>query len=173
MPERPEHKPALAGKAIVEGSGIRLEPLPEGHLLHVMGAIDGDSLANALSAAGLATSAVRQAGYQQWYITGEESLTPLRIARLADHLRGRGFVCDQSHGRIRIALSGPRAADLLARGTAVDLDPATFPVGQSAVTLFGHVSVQLTRAQATRFELTVLRSFAEDLYEMFERVVAA
>jgi sarcosine oxidase subunit gamma len=173
MPERPEHKPALTGKETVEGSGIRLEPLPEGHLLHVMGAIDGDSLINALSAAGLATSAVRQAGYQQWYITGEESLPPPRIALLADHLRGRGFVCDQSHGRISIALSGPRAADVLARGTAVDLDRAAFPVGQSAVTLFGHVSVQLTRTQATRFELTVLRSFAEDLYEMFERVVAA
>jgi sarcosine oxidase subunit gamma len=173
MPERPEHKPALTGKETVEGSGIRLEPLPEGHLLHVMGAIDGDSLINALSAAGLATSAVRQAGYQQWYITGEESLPPSHITLLADHLRGRGFVCDQSHGRIRIALSGPRAADVLARGTAVDLDRAAFPVGQSAVTLFGHVSVQLTRTQAMRFELTVLRSFAEDLYEMFERVVAA
>ncbi len=173
MPERPEHKPALAGKATVEGSGIRLEPLPEGHLLHVMAAIDGDSLANALSAAGLATSAARVAGYQQWYITGEESLPPSRITLLADHLRGRGFVCDQSHGRIRIALSGPRAADLLTRGTAVDIDPTAFPVGQSAVTLFGHVSVQLTRTQATRFELTVLRSFAEDLYEMLEHAAAA
>ncbi|GAA3071691.1 sarcosine oxidase subunit gamma [Rhizobium viscosum] len=172
MPERPEHKPALADKATVEGSGIRLEPLPEGHLLHVIGAFDGDSLANALPTAGLATSTVRAAGYQQWYITGEESLPPSRIALLADHLKGRGFVSDQSHGRIRIALSGPRAADLLAQGTAVDLDAAAFPIGQSAVTLFGHVSVQLTRTQAARFELTVLRSFAEDLYEMLEHAAA-
>ncbi|MBW9052687.1 sarcosine oxidase subunit gamma [Rhizobium mesosinicum] len=173
MPERPEHRPALAGKTTVEGPGIRLEPLPEGHLLHVVGAIDGDSLASALAAVGLAASSVRPAGYQQWYITGDDSLPPSRIALLADRLRGGGFVCDQSHGRIRFALSGPRAADLLLQGTAVDLDPASFPIGQSAVTLFGHVSVQLTRTQATAFEITVLRSFAEDLYEMLERAAAA
>ncbi|MBB3562642.1 heterotetrameric sarcosine oxidase gamma subunit [Rhizobium sp. BK512] len=42
-----------------------------------------------------------------------------------------------------------------------------------AVALFGHVSVHLTRTQTTRFELTVLRSFAEDLYEMLEHAAAA
>jgi sarcosine oxidase subunit gamma len=165
MPDRPDHKPALAGNDIFEGSGIRLEPLPEGHLLHVMGDIDRAYLAKSLSAAGLATSAVRQAGYQQWYVTGDESLTPSQIAFFADQLKGQGFVCDQSHGRIRIALSGSRALELLSQGTAVDLDLAVFPVGHSAITLFGHISVQLTRMQVTGFEFVVLRSFAEDLYE--------
>lgn len=173
MSERPEHKPALAGKATTEGSGIRLEPLPEGHLLHVMGAFDGDTLAESLSAAGLAKSAIQQAGYQQWCVTGDESLPPAQIALLADHLRGKGFVCDQSHGRVRIALSGFRAQELLSQGTAVDLDPAAFPVGHSAVTLFGHISVQLTRTHATRFEFAVLRSFAENLYDMLERAALA
>ncbi len=136
-----------------------------------MGAIDGDNLANMLSVAGLATSAVRPAG-QQWYVTVEESLPPPRIALLADHLRGKGFVCDQNHGRLRIAVSGPCAADLRSQGTAVDLDLAAFPIGQSAVTLFRHVSVQLTRMEVKRFELTVLRSFAEGVYRELSLVCA-
>ncbi|MDQ0561240.1 sarcosine oxidase subunit gamma [Rhizobium mesoamericanum] len=170
MPDLPEHRPALAGKAIFEGPGIRLEPLPEGHLLHIMGALDAESLAGYLSAAGLPASAVRPAGYQQWYIAGDEDLSPPHIAALAEHLKGKAFVSDQSHGRIRIGLSGAKVADLLSRGTAVDLDPAIFPVGHSAVTLFGHVSVQLTHTQTDRFELTVLRSYAVDLYEALEHL---
>lgn len=173
MPDLPEHRPALAGKAIFEGPGIRLEPLPEGHLLHVMGAIDAESLAGHLSAAGLLASTVRPAGYQQWYIAGDEDLSPPRIAALAEPLKGKAFISDQSHGRIRIGFSGLQAADLLARGTAVDLDPSAFPVGHSAVTLFGHVSIQLTRTATDRFELTVLRSYAEDLYETLKHTAAA
>ncbi|WP_454854836.1 sarcosine oxidase subunit gamma [Rhizobium binxianense] len=173
MPDLPEYRPALAGKAILEGPGIRLEPLPEGHLLHVMGAVDAESLAGHLSAVELPANAIRPAGYQQWYIAGNETLSPQRVAALAEHLKGAAFVSDQSHGRIRIGFSGAQAADLLARGTAVDLDPPAFPVGRSAVTLFGHVSVQLTRTETDRFELTVLRSYAEDLYETLEHIAAA
>jgi sarcosine oxidase, subunit gamma len=173
MPDRPPHKPALAGKPIVDRPGLRLEPLPEGHLLHVMGNIDRAGLAKSLTAAGLATSAVRQAGYQQWYVAGDERLTRSQIALFADQLKGNGFVSDQSHGRICIAVSGSRVLVLLSLGTAVDLDLAAFPVDHSVVTLFGHISVQLTRMQETRFEITVLRSYAEDLYETLEHAAAA
>ncbi|MBB3659349.1 sarcosine oxidase subunit gamma [Rhizobium sp. BK650] len=170
MPDLPKYRPALARKAIQAGPGIRLEPLPEGHLLHIIGSVDAQRLAGYLSAAGLTASAVRPAGYQQWYIVGDEDLSPTHVAALAERLKGTAFVSDQSHGRVRIGFSGAQAADLLSRGTAVDLDPTTFPVGRSAVTLFGHVSVQLTRTHTDRFELTVLRSYAEDLYDALEEL---
>jgi sarcosine oxidase subunit gamma len=171
MPDRPTHKSALAGRHAITGANIRLEMLPEGHLLHVLGAIDGAELAGHLARLGFSASAIRPAGFQQWFIAGDEALTPPRIAELAAPLKPRAFVSDQSHGRVRIGLSGSTAADLLAKGTAVDL--AVFAEGQSAVTLFGHISVQLARTGADRFELTVLRSFSESLWEELEHLALA
>jgi sarcosine oxidase subunit gamma len=173
MPDRPEHRPALAGKAVFEGPGIRLETLPEGHLLHVMGPIDTESLAGYLSAAKLTGSSLRSAGYRQWFVVGDDKLLPARIAALSSVLQGNAFVSDQSHGRIRIGLSGAHAIDILAKGTAVDLDPSVFPEGRSVVTLFGHVSLHLTRTAPHRFELIVLRSYAEHLHEELEHLAAA
>lgn len=72
MPERSEHKPAFADKVPAFG----LSRCRKAISCMSIGAFDGDSLANALSAAGLATSAARAAGSQQWYIAGEESLPP-------------------------------------------------------------------------------------------------
>ena len=166
LADGPVHRPALAGRAPVEGPGIRLEPLPEGHLLQVIGAPDVESIAACLPAAGFAASGVRSAGYRQWYVAGDAPAAAGQLAALSAALSGKARVTDQSHGRVRIGLFGPAAAGLLATGTAVDLDPSVFPEGRSAVTLFGHISVQLTRTGPQRFELTVLRSFAEDLYDL-------
>ncbi len=173
MPDHPEHRPVLAGKAASQGPGIRLAPLPEGHLLHLMGAIDAEDLAGRLRVAGLGASTIRSAGYRQWFIAGDDVLPPSRIAALSSALQASAFVSDQSHGRVRIGLSGPQAAELLTRGTAVDLHPSAFPEGRSAVTLFGHISLQLTRTGADSFELTVPRSFAESLYEELEALAAS
>ncbi|GAJ93789.1 sarcosine oxidase subunit gamma [Agrobacterium sp. SHOUNA12C] len=173
MLDRPEHRPVLAGKAALQGPGIRLEPLPEGHLLHVMGAIDAEGLAGRFQATELEASTIRSTGYRQWFIAGDDPLPPSRLAALSSTLQGSAFVSDQSHGRVRIGLSGPQAAELLARGTAVDLHPSAFPEGRSAVTLFGHISLQLTRTGVDSFELTVLRSFAEALYEELEALVTS
>ncbi|MFS8115974.1 sarcosine oxidase subunit gamma family protein [Rhizobium jaguaris] len=173
MRDRPEHRPALAGKTVFEGSGIRLETLPEGHLLHVMGSIDTKILAGYLSGTDLAESSLRPAGFRQWFVVGDDKLAPARIAALSSILQGNAFVSDQSNGRVRIGLSGPLAAETLAKGTAVDLDPSVFPEGHSVVTLFGHVSLHLTRTGLERFELTVLRSYAEHLHEELEHLAAA
>ncbi|GAC1044677.1 sarcosine oxidase subunit gamma [Rhizobium sp. No.120] len=171
MLDLPTSKPVLADKSVLEGEIIRLEALPEGHLLHVMGATTSEELATHLPAAGLKDSSVRPSGYRQWFIAGNEQLTGSQEQALADALAGRAFVSDQSHGRIRIRISGSRAARMLNKGTAIDLHPASFPEGSSAMTLFGHTSVQLTRTGMEDFELTVLRSFAESLYEELETLV--
>ncbi len=74
-------------------------------------------------------------------------------------------VVDTSHGRVRMALSGATVERVLAKGTAVDLALSAFPVGQSATTLVGHISVQLTRTGEQSFELMVLRGFAGSLWD--------
>lgn len=171
MPDLPQHRPALAG--LFAHGDVCLDILPEGHLLQVMGAMDAAALGERLAKVGLAQSSVRPAGFQQWFLAGNDALPPSTLADLTAVLAGDAFLSDQSHGRIRIGVSGGRAADLLSKGTAVDLHPATFAQGQSAMALFGHIAVQLTRTGPDRFELTVLRSFAESLWEDLERLAAA
>ena len=167
MPDLPQHKPVLAGTVYngISEAGIRLQALPEGHLLHVLGAIEPSALAAELAKAGFAKSSIRKAGFRQWFVAGDEPLTPASLDVLAAALAGKAYVMDQSHGRVRIGISGRSSRALLSKGTAVDLDPSVFPEGQSAMTMVGHLSVQIVRTGDDSFELTVLRSFAESLWD--------
>ncbi|MGO7205767.1 sarcosine oxidase subunit gamma [Rhizobium ruizarguesonis] len=167
MPDLPQHKPVLAGTAYnsISEAGVRLEALPEGHLLHVLGAIEPTVLAAELVKAGFAKSSIRQASFRQWFVAGDEPLVSASLDALVAALSGKAFVMDQSHGRVRIGVSGRSSRALLSRGTAVDLDPSVFPDGHSAMTMVGHLSVQIVRTGNDSFELTVLRSFAESLWD--------
>ncbi|MDC9812948.1 sarcosine oxidase subunit gamma [Rhizobium binxianense] len=175
MPDLPQHKPVLAGTRYtgISGAGIRLEALPEGHLLHVLGAIEPTALAAELAKAGFAKSSIRKAGFRQWFIAGDEPLSPAGLDALAVALAGKAYVMDQSHGRVRIGVSGRSSRALLSRGTAVDLDPAVFPEGHSVMTMVGHISVQIVRTGDDGFELTVLRSFAESLWDELKHMAAS
>ena len=163
--------PALAGAAsgtfgpaIPAGGGISIRAMQEGDVLQVLAAPDAGDLAAALAAwAGHASFAVRPYGPGQWFVIAP-STSPEHANQLQDALACQAAVVDQGHGRVRIAVSGAAVADMLAKGTAVDLDVTAFPAGQSATTLLGHVSVQLTRVALDGFELLVLRSFALDVW---------
>ncbi|MGO6742559.1 sarcosine oxidase subunit gamma family protein [Rhizobium ruizarguesonis] len=175
MPDLPQHKPVLAGTAYssISGAGVRLEALPEGHLMHVLGAIEPTALAAELLKAGFAKTSIRKAGFRQWLVAGDEPLVPANLDALAAALAGKAFVMDQSHGRVRIGVSGRSSRALLSRGTAVDLDPSVFPDGHSAMTIVGHLSVQIVRTGKDSFELTVLRSFAESLWDDLTHMAAS
>ncbi|KAA1183857.1 sarcosine oxidase subunit gamma [Rhizobium tropici] len=173
MPDLPIYRPALAGKTALGGDTIRLEALPEGHLLHVMGVTTTEEIEAHLLAAGLKESSVRPAGYRQWFIAGNDRVSDVHLRALTGALAGRAFISDQSHGRVRIRVSGLNATQVLNKGTAVDLHPSAFPEGSTAMTLFDHISMQLMRTGSDDFELTVLRSFAESLYEELEELALA
>jgi len=175
MPDLPQHKQVLAGTAYsgISGAGIRLEALPEGHLLHVLGTIEPAALAAELAKAGFANSSIRKAGFRQWFVAGDEPLTPASLDALAAALAGKAYVMDQSHGRVRIGVSGRSSRALLSKGTAVNLDPGVFPEGHSAMTMVGHLSVQIVRTGDDSFELTVLRSFAESLWDELTHMAAS
>ena len=75
-----------------------------------------------------------------------------------------GAVTDLSHGRVILRLDGEAAA-LLAAAVAIDLDPSVFPPGRVAQTMVHYIDIVLHRLTRTRFDIWVLRGFAESLAE--------
>lgn len=68
---------------------------------------------------------------------------------------------EQSDSSLVFDLSGQRIRETLAKGLAIDLDPAVFRVGDAATTAVAHIGVtfwQVTEAPAFRF--LVARSYA-------------
>lgn len=148
------------------GAALSMAALPEGHVLHVLAAPDRDDVAGRLAAMGDGGPlAVRPLSPGQWFVVGDGELSAADVAAKAASLGGIAALCDQSSGRVRIALSGPAARSVLAGGTAVDVSPGAFGIGRSAQTLFCHLGVHLTRTGEDAFELMVLRSFAESLWD--------
>jgi sarcosine oxidase subunit gamma len=70
---------------------------------------------------------------------------------------------DVSANRVCFELSGPAAADVLARGCALDLHPSVFPPGRCAQTLLARAQVILYRTEEQTFRLLVRASYADDL----------
>ena len=76
-----------------------------------------------------------------------------------------GALFDVSASRVAWTLSGPRAADVLAKGCPLDFHPRAFAPGTCAQSLFGHVNVLIEkRDDATTFTVMVARSFARDVW---------
>ena len=76
-----------------------------------------------------------------------------------------GAVTSLSHSRTRIFIEGPGAREVLSTGIALDLHPDGFPVGAFALTGIHHTSVLLHHAASDRYELYVLRTFAEWVWD--------
>jgi len=150
--------PALASAATghfgAPGSGVTLTALPEDRLWQALGRPGTDPAPLA------AYGALRPIGPGQWLIAGAGSGT---LAEAQAALAPGFALSDQTHGRVRMALSGPRAGDLLAKGTAVNV--AALPEGGAAQTLFGHIGITLARTGPEAFELAVLRGFALSLWD--------
>ncbi len=89
---------------------------------------------------------------------------PAFSANLAERLAGVAAVTDQSDGRFILQVQGPAARDALAKLLPIDLHPKVFTEDATAMTLAGHINVQIWR-NAQGFELACFRSFAADLYE--------
>lgn len=158
--------PALRHQRIGRDAAFSIDVLPEGHVLHVLAAPGANGLERRLApVADGGPYAIRSYGPNQWFVVGDETLTATAVREKAAALGPDLALSDQSHGRVRLAVSGPRCRFLLAKGCAVDLSTAAFPRGRSAPTLFNHIGVHITRTDEDRFELMVLRSFAGNLWE--------
>ncbi|MDP6969886.1 MAG: hypothetical protein QGG88_12355 [Gammaproteobacteria bacterium] len=79
------------------------------------------------------------------------------------------YATDQSHSKTQLRISGTKARALLARGLPVDIDAATFNVGDIRMTHINHIGVVVLRLpdrdDLPVFELWVMRGFAVSLME--------
>lgn len=157
-------QPALAGKQPIVRDGVSLTPLFGGHVIHVLGR-SGDTELGALlrDVPGSSSLAVRAVSPGQYFIVGDATLTHAETMAIAEKLKPRADIVDQSDGRVRIAVRGPMSERVLAKGTAVDL--ASLTIGQAAMTLIGHIGAQITRTGDDGFEIIVLRGFAASLWD--------
>lgn len=147
-------------------AGIRLEALPEGFLLHLLGRPgDADAASRAAALADKLGVVLRRTAPGQWYVAGDRPMPPAEFAALQeDHLPALGL-SDQSHGRVRIGVSGPSVEAMLAKLMAADLSLKAFRAGEGTTLFAGHLAAHAQRFAADRFEITVLRGFAADLWD--------
>jgi len=165
------------GRSLPEGPGVALALV---HPCEVVTIIAAKGKARALAAAlktdfgltlpGMGASATARGvalhgtAPDQWLAVAPGASAGSLAARLEKKLGASAMICDQSHGRTVMAISGPRARDVLAKGTALDLRPTSFKPGMCAATQIGHVGVMIACTGADSFELSVFRSFAEGFW---------
>lgn len=160
-------EPAISGpRDVTLPSGVQLSALAEGHVLTVMARKGAEVSFASLAALSEGTPhAVHPLGPGQWLIVGDTVLSGAAVRAKAETIAEIASLFDGSHARVRIALAGAGAADLIATGVGLDLRDHAFPIGASAPTLFRHIAVHLTRTGATSYEFIVARSFAQSLWD--------
>ena len=78
-------------------------------------------------------------------------------------------VVDQSHGRCGLRLSGPRAREVMAKNTAIDLHPRVFKPGQCASTSVAHMSALVIQVDdQPTYDLFIARSLARSFAHAIE-----
>ena len=78
---------------------------------------------------------------------------------------GLASVTAQGDGRVVLRLGGPAARSVLASAVPVDLHPRAFRPGDTAMTLAGHIGIQLRQIdEAPTFEILAFRGYAGSLF---------
>jgi sarcosine oxidase, subunit gamma len=101
-------------------------------------------------------------GPDEWLLSGPQS-EAAQIASEVEAALGRlhHALVDLGHARIVLSVSGPRAADAINGGCALDLSPVAFPAGTATRTLLGKTEIVLLRLNdQPTFEVECARSFA-------------
>ncbi len=106
-----------------------------------------------------------------------ESTDPALAAKIAEVMPASlGAVTDLSHARSVIRVAGPKAAWVLAKGLAIDLDPLRFPPLEVAQSAIHEVGVLVRRVSADSFgdsfDLYVFRGFALSSWDWLTEAAA-
>jgi sarcosine oxidase subunit gamma len=104
-------------------------------------------------------------GPDEWLLTSESRDPEATVEALRAELAGQhSSVVDLSAARRVFRVAGPRAADVLAKGTTIDLHPRVFGPERCAQTQVGKATVLIVRPGVTPvFDVYVARSFADYL----------
>ena len=101
-------------------------------------------------------------GPDEWLLSGPES----EAAQIAGDVEAalaslHHALVDVGHARVALSVSGPRAADVINSGCALDLASPAFPAGAATRTLLGKAEIILSKCDdAPTFEIECARSFA-------------
>lgn len=104
-------------------------------------------------------------GVEQYFAIADGKADGELYRELKTRFDGLASCSDQSHGRVVIRVTGPKAHTLLAKGTPIDLHASAFGPGKSAMTQMAHVGVHLVQTAKDSFELSVFRGFSENFWE--------
>ena len=157
------------------GASINLAPVTGGFVIHVLGDAKSDEAALKQALAKIAPELgvnVRKSAPNQWFWVGDADVSSDRLTKIQTALPSQFALADQTHGRVRMRLSGASSRTVLAKGTMVDLSIDQYAIGQSAMTQIGHIGAMITRIEDDSFELIVLRSFAASLWDELHHMAA-
>lgn len=157
------------------GASINLVPVKDGFVFHVLGDAKSDAVTLKQALAKVAPELggdVRKSSPGQWFWVGSIDVSDVRLAEIQAALADTFVLVDQTHGRVRMRLSGASSRTVLAKGAMVDLSAGLFAIGQSAMTQIGHIGAMITRVDDDSFELIVLRSFAGSLWDELHHMAA-
>ena len=156
----------LAERADRARLNLRLDP-EDADALTAAGAALGGALPLAPNSAATTVNgwSLLWLGPDEWLVTGPAA----RAAALADSLRtslaGKHHaLCDVSAMYATLALSGPRAREVLMKGCRLDLHPRAFSAGSCVQTALARAQVILHQTgDGPAYEITVRNSFAHYL----------
>lgn len=101
-----------------------------------------------------------------WVLTSAQHAATDLIGAVRDGCRRRAFaVTDVSDASVTLAIEGPQAADLLARGCGLDLADAVFGQDACARTRLAQLPAMIRRVSHERFEVLVDRCAAAWLHD--------
>jgi sarcosine oxidase subunit gamma len=100
-------------------------------------------------------------GAEQWLAVAQAGDLEAALRAAAGSLAS---ITAQGDGRVVLRLSGPAVRDVLAAVVPIDLHPRVFRPGDTAMTLAGHIAVQI-RLVEDDFELMAFRGYAGTLFQ--------
>ena len=136
--------------------------------LHSVTGLRAPTEANSFTTAG--ELACLWLGPDEWLILGPGGGEHEIAARLRVIFRDiHAAVTDVSEARTTVAVAGPAARTLLAKGTSIDLHPRVFGPGRCAQTGFAGANIILRQTDdVPSFEILLLNSFAEHVWAWLE-----
>jgi sarcosine oxidase subunit gamma len=105
-------------------------------------------------------------GPASWLLVARAASPLVDYAAKRDALNAAGAALfDVSASRVAWTISGPHAADVLAKGCPLDFHPRSFATGCCAQSVYGHISVLIDKRDDDQtLTAMVARSFAHDVW---------
>lgn len=164
-----ERRSALASAKPYVSAVLKISERPGFTLTQVAG-LSPDFEARLAAVVGMPPEKVQQAqvngahtlfriGPAQFWIVGPET------DDAPSRLEGQCAVTPLSSSRVRIALEGAPAREVLARLIPVDLHPSVFTPGAVALTGIHHTPATVHCTGENSFDIYAMRTFAENVWE--------